>query len=58
MPKKFLTSVTKKSIDDRAFLCVKLGKTITSKEIKKLRKYMKSSLEEFTFEDREEQEDA
>ena len=51
MPKKFLSSVTKKVINERSFLCVKLGKTISSKEIKKLRTYMKGCLEEFSFEE-------
>mgnify|MGYP000441327341 CR=1 FL=1 len=58
MPKKFLTSVVKKQIDDRSYLCVKLGKTIKSSELKKLRTYIKASLEEFTFEDRVEQQEA
>ena len=57
MPKKFLTSVTKKLINERSYLCVKLGKTISSKEIKKLRTYLKGSLEEFSFEEEEVQED-
>ena len=58
MPKKFLTSVVKKQIDDRSYLCVILGKTIKSSELKKLRTYIKASLEEFTFEDRVEQQEA
>jgi len=58
MPKKFLTSVVKKQIDDRSYLCLKLGKTIKSSELKKLRTYIKASLEEFTFEDRVEQQEA
>ena len=51
MPKLFLTSVTKKEINERSFLCVKLGKTISKKEIKKLRTYIKGCLEEFSFEE-------
>ena len=59
MPKKFLTSVVKKEIDERAYLCVKLGKTIKSSEVKKLRAYIKGALQQFSFEDRvEQQEDA
>jgi len=50
MAKKFGVTVVKKVINEKTFLAVKLGKTITSKEVKLLRVYLAECLKSFTFE--------
>ena len=50
MPKKFGVTVVKKIINEKTFLAVKLGKTISSKEIKLLRVYLAERLKNFSFE--------
>ena len=51
MPKLFGTSVVKKVINEKSFLAVKLGKTISNKEIKALRVYLAECLKTFSFEE-------
>ena len=50
MAKKFGVTVVKKVINEKTFLAVKLGKAITSKEIKLLRVYLADCLKTFSFE--------
>ena len=55
MPKKFLTSCVKKVINEKTFLCVKLGKNISNKEIKVLKVYLSDCLKTFSFEEQTEE---
>ena len=54
MPKKFVTSVVKKVINEKTFLCVKLGKNISNKELKVLKVYLSDCLKTFSFEEEQE----
>jgi len=51
MPRKYAATFTKKVINEKSFLAVKLGKTITSKETKVLRAYLVEAIKNFTFEE-------
>ena len=51
MAKKFGVTVVKKVINENTFLAVKLGKSITSKELKLLRVYLADCLKTFSFEE-------
>ena len=55
MPKKFVTSVTKKVVNEKTFLCIKLGKNISNKEVKVLKVYLSDCLKTFSFEEQAEE---
>ena len=54
MPKRYSNSFVKKVINEKEFLCVKLGKAISKKEVKVLRTYLVDCLKTFDFDQKEE----
>ena len=54
MSKQFCKKFTKKVFEEKDYLCLKLKK-ISRKELKLVREYLNEKLEEFSFEENEEE---